>query len=82
MDYLYYLFILFAFIAIVLFLEGAYLMWNAYKGPEAVRIEKRLQAISAGSQISQESNLVKQRLLSDTPALEKLLLQTPSTIEL
>jgi len=77
MDYLYYLFILIAFIAIVLFLEGAYLTWNAYKGPEAVRIEKRLQAISAGSQISKETSLVKQRLLSESPTLEKLLLQAP-----
>jgi len=77
MDYLYYLFILFAFIAIVLFLEGAYLMWNTYKGPEAVRIERRLQAISAGIQVSQETNFIKQRLLSDSPLLEKLLLQAP-----
>ena len=77
MDYLYYMFILFAFIAIVLFFEGAYLMWNAYKGPEAVRIEKRLQAISAGSKISAETNLIKQRLLSGSPFWERLLLQMP-----
>lgn len=74
---LYFLFILLAFIAIVLFLEGAYFLWNAYKGPEAVRIEKRLQAISAGSRASRETNLIKQRLLSDSPVLERLLLQVP-----
>jgi tight adherence protein B len=74
---LYFLFILLAFIAIVLFLEGAYFLWNTYKGPEAARIEKRLQAISAGSRASKETNLIKQRLLSDSPSLERLLLQVP-----
>lgn len=77
MDYLYFLFILLAFIAIVLFLEGAYFLWSAHKGPEAVRIEKRLQAISAGSRASRETNFIKQRLLSDSPVLERLLLQVP-----
>lgn len=77
MDYLYYLFILLAFIAIVLFLEGAYLVWNAYKGPEAARIERRLQAISAGGQDTAGLELVKQRLLSDSPFLERLLMRIP-----
>lgn len=77
MDYAYYLFIALVFIAIVLFLEGLYLTWNAYKGPEAVRIERRLQAISAGWQDSIEQDLIKQRLLSDSPTLERLLLQIP-----
>lgn len=76
MDYLYYLFIVLAFVAVVLLLEGVYLTWNAYKGPEAVRIEKRLQAISAGWH-GAESNLVKQRLLSNSPTLERLLMQIP-----
>lgn len=77
MDYAYYLFITLIFVAIVLLLEGLYLIWNAYKGPEAVRIGKRLQVISAGWQDAAERNLIKQRLLSDSPALERLLLQIP-----
>ena len=77
MDYSYYLFIVLVFIAIVLFLEGIYLTWNTYKGPEAVRIEKRLQAISAGWEDSIEQNLIKQRLLSSSPTLERLILQIP-----
>lgn len=75
MDYLYYLFVVLAFLAVVLFFEGMYLAWNAYKGPEAKRIEKRLQAMSAG--VSHQNSLVKQRLLAQTPAVEKLLLQIP-----
>ncbi|TXI41430.1 MAG: type II secretion system F family protein [Nitrosomonas sp.] len=77
MDYSYYLLIAMIFIAIVLLLEGLYLLWNTYKGPEAVRIEKRLQAISAGWEDSVEQNFIKQRLLSDSPALERILLGIP-----
>ena len=77
MDYAYYLFISMIFVAIVLLLEGLYSLWNSYKGPEAVRIEKRLQAISAGWEDSTGHNLVKQRLLSDSPALERMLMEIP-----
>ena len=37
---LFSVFILLAFIALVLLLEGLYLTWNAYKGPEAKKIEQ------------------------------------------
>ena len=77
MDYLYYLFVVFGFLAIVLFLEAVYLAWNAANGPEAKRIARRLQAMSAGSTTSQSSTLAKQRLLAQTPAMERLLLQIP-----
>ena len=78
MDYLYYLFLVFAFVAVVLLLEGSYIMWITYKGPNAGRIETRLQAISAGWHGSSESaNLSKRRLLSDSPKFERLLMQVP-----
>ena len=79
MDYLYYLFMALAFVAVVLLLEGIYLTWNAYKGPEAVRIEKRLQSISAGwhDDGSAEAKLIKKRLLSDSPAIERILMGIP-----
>ena len=77
MDYLYYLFVVFGFLAIVLFLEGVYLAWNAASGPEAKRIARRLQAMSAGGTTSHSSTLAKQRLLAKTPAMERLLLQIP-----
>jgi tight adherence protein B len=76
-DYLYYLFIVFGFLAVVLFLEGIYLAWNAANGPEAKRIARRLQAMSAGGAPTQSSTLAKQRLLAQTPTLERLLLQIP-----
>ncbi|MDO9151921.1 MAG: type II secretion system F family protein [Methylotenera sp.] len=75
MDYLYYLFVVLAFLAVVLFLEGAYLAWNTYKGPEAKRIEKRLQAMTISN--AHESSLVKQRLLAQAPGLQRFLAQIP-----
>jgi tight adherence protein B len=76
MDSLYYLFLIFGFLAVVLFLEGGYLAWNAYRGPEAKRIQERLQAVSSGWS-GAETALLKQRLLSQSPSLERFLLQIP-----
>jgi len=76
-DFLYYLFVVLGFFAVVLFLEGVFLTWNAYKGPEKTRIAKRLQAISAGGSHGQGATLAKQRLLAQTPELQKLLLSIP-----
>lgn len=77
MDFLYYLFVVLGFFAVVLFLEGVFLTWNAYKGPEKTRIAKRLQAISAGGSRGQGATLAKQRLLAQTPGLQNLLLSIP-----
>ena len=76
MNYLYYLFVVLGFLAVVLFLEGLYLAWNTYKGPEARRIERRLQAMSAGGSYKAAS-LVKQRLLAKTKGMEHFLLKIP-----
>jgi len=65
----------------VLFLEGVYLAWNAYTGPEAKRIEKRLQAMSAGAN-QKSASLVKQRMLAQTPGVERLLLLIPRVHQL
>lgn len=76
MNNLYYLFIVLCFLAVVLFLEGAYLAWNAYRGPEAKRMEKRLRALSVGGDVK-GSSLLKQRMLAQTPAVDRILLQIP-----
>jgi tight adherence protein B len=74
-GFLYYAFVTLAFFAVVLLLEGAYLAWNTYRGPEAKRIERRIQAMSAGGM--SELTIVKKRLLSDVPAVDRLLLSIP-----
>ena len=78
MDYLYYLFATLIFLAVVLLIEGAYLVWNSSKGPEAERIARRLRTMSAGSHGGEHSiSIVKERLLSKTPIMQRVLLQMP-----
>ncbi|MBI1891471.1 MAG: type II secretion system F family protein [Burkholderiales bacterium] len=76
MDYWYFGFLILGFLAVAGFLEGLFLAWNAYRGPEAKRIERRLRAMSAGIE-SQETPLVKKRLLSEVPFMQSLLLRMP-----
>lgn len=78
MDYLYYLFTTLIFLAVVLLVEGAYLIWNSSKGPEAERIARRLRTMSAGSHGGEQNiSIVKDRLLSKTPIMQRVLLQLP-----
>jgi tight adherence protein B len=78
MDYLYYLFATLIFLAVVLLIEGAYLVWNSSKGPEAERIARRLRTMSAGSHGGEQSiSIVKERLLSKMPVIQRVLLQMP-----
>jgi tight adherence protein B len=77
MDYLYLIFLVSAFLAVVLLLEAGYTAWNSSMGPEAKRIQHRLQAMAAGSAVSVESSIVKQRLLSEVPAMERMMLRIP-----
>lgn len=78
MDDLYYLFAILLFIAVVLFIEGAYIGWNSSKGPEAARIERRLRAMSAGAHGDDgQISIVKQRLLAESPGLQRFLLKIP-----
>lgn len=78
MDYLYYATGILVFVAVVLLIEGMYLTWNSAKGPEAERIARRLRMMSAGGHVSGESqSMIKKRLLSESPAFQRLLLQMP-----
>lgn len=65
------------FIAVILLLEGLYVIWQSYKGPEAKRIEQRLNALSASHDNSEQSRFLKTRMLSEVPAIERLLLDLP-----
>jgi tight adherence protein B len=78
MDYLYYITGILVFVAVVLLIEGMYLTWNSAKGPEAERVARRLRMMSAGGHAGGESHsMIKKRLLSETPAFQRLLLQMP-----
>lgn len=78
MDYLYIFFAVAIFIAVVLLLEGVYATWNTSRGPEAKRIARRLRVMSAGTHAGQHDlSILKKRLLSETPGVQRLLLQAP-----
>lgn len=81
MEYSYYLFIVLGFVAVFLFFEGLYSAWDASKGPEAKRIQRRLQSL-ASSTSSSSNKLIKQRLLAESPALESFLLNIPRIYQL
>jgi tight adherence protein B len=82
MDNIFLIFVVVGFLAVVLLIEGGYLLWNSYRGTEALRIQHRLQALSAGGYLSAESEFVKERLLGKSPAVERLLLRIPRVHQL
>ena len=78
MDIVFYAFAILLFATVILFIEGAYLWWTSTRGEEAKRIERRLRLMSAGAHGSSEQlSILKQRLLSESPTVERLLLQVP-----
>jgi tight adherence protein B len=70
------------FVAVVLLLEGLYLMWRAYRGPAATKVAQRLQALSAAADGSAQSGLLRQRMMSELPPLARLLLRLPRAHQL
>jgi tight adherence protein B len=78
MDYLYYIFGALIFIAVVLLITGLYNSWNNVRGPESERVARRLRMMSAGAHAgAQNTSMIKQRLLSETPMLQRILLEVP-----
>jgi tight adherence protein B len=79
----FYLFVLLLFVAVVLLLEGGFVWWNNAKGPEARRIEQRLRAMSAGAHDEQpRQSILKQRMLADSPTVQRALLGMPRVHQL
>ena len=78
MDYLYYVFGTLIFLAVALLIEGMYLAWNSSRGPEAGRIKRRLRIMAVGGQGNEQNiSIVKQRLLSTTPSMQRFLSKVP-----
>lgn len=77
LNSIFLLFTVAVFVAVVLGLEGGYLWWNSRRGPEAMRMERRLRAASAGGHAAQNLSILKQRALSRSEGLQRLLLAVP-----
>jgi tight adherence protein B len=69
-------------ITVLLLLEGVYLMWRSYRGPEAQKLNSRLRALAATRDRSTQTRLLKQRMLSELPILERYLQTLPRVREL
>ena len=76
-DSIFLFFAIAVFVAVVLGLEGSYMWWNARRGPEAMRMERRLRTASAGGHAAQNLSILKQRALSNSEGLQRLLLAVP-----
>jgi tight adherence protein B len=77
MDTLMLIFVVAGFLAVVLMFEGGYLLWYSSRSAEARRLKDRLKMLSAGGRLSVESELIRERLLSNSPRIERLLRQMP-----
>lgn len=81
-DNFFPIFVVMAFVALVLLIEGLYMMWNSYRGPEARKIGQRLRILSGGADDSRRTVLLKNRMLSEVPGIEQWLLRIPRIHEL
>ena len=70
------------FVALLLLLEACQVLWRQYKSPEAKQLERRLRALSAADDRSTPSKLVKERVLSDMPGLQRTLQRMPHAHQL
>lgn len=78
MSLSYSLFVVFGFLAVVLLLEGLFMLWTDSRSPEVKRIQRRLSLMGVGDHGEADVSLLKQRMLSSTPAIQRLLLQLPT----
>lgn len=65
------------FVALLLLFEFLYVVWRSRHGPEAKKLNKRLQALSAARDKTNPTKLLRQRMLSELPTLERRLAQIP-----
>lgn len=65
------------FVAVLLLLIAVNAIWQSYKGPAAQKIERRLRALSAEHDGSAQTALLKERMFSQVPFIERLLLNVP-----
>jgi tight adherence protein B len=82
MDYSFSLLLILGFVAVVLLLEGIYAFWNDTRSPEVRRVAGRLRAISAGGRAEGDAKLFKERVLSNTPGVQRFLLLLPRVHQL
>ncbi len=76
-DSLFLFFVIAVFVAVALGIEGLFMWWNTTRGPEAKRMARRLRAASAGGHGVEQVSILKQRVLSRSEGMQRLLLALP-----
>jgi len=77
MDWGLTIFLLVCFLAVVLLLEGGFLLWQDTSSLEVRQLERRLRALHAGGHGLEASSLIKRREADRVGILGKLLLKLP-----
>lgn len=77
MSTLFVLFVVCGYLALFLFIEGAFVLWNDTRGPEAQRLQQRLKLMSAEERTLTLTGLSKRRVLSEIAWLQRLLQDVP-----
>ena len=65
------------FVPVVLLLESVYVTWRAHRGPQAMKLKSRLNALSATHDNTSQTRLLRQRMLSELPPMERFLQRLP-----
>lgn len=65
------------FVTVLMVIEGLFMLWRSYRGADAKKIEKRLQALSAGADRTAQARFLRDRMLSDAPWMQRALLKLP-----
>ncbi|EON13727.1 MULTISPECIES: type II secretion system F family protein [Pandoraea] len=74
----FYIFAVLLFLAVVLAVEGIYYWWSSQHSAAAKRVKARIRALSAGGNVDREHiSILKSRLLSGSPGVERMLLRMP-----
>lgn len=82
MSTTYTLFIVLAFVAVFLLLEGLFLLLSQSGSEEDKRLRHRLQAMAVGHASGPASSLIKQRVLSQWAPLHDFLVEFPGAMRL
>lgn len=78
MDTSFLCFAVLGFLAVVLLLEGAFLIWNSKHGRATKRAEERVRAMTASGTVSAEQlSILKARVLSESPLMTRVLMNVP-----
>ena len=73
MNFIYVVWVVLGFLALVMMIEGLFLLWSTHRSPEIKHIQNRLRLVATADAGVHMSKLAKVRLLSDAPSVQEWL---------